>query len=143
MDTPESLNPEEDRYEGIELILKSRADGISWFDVISDYITQDCDSVQLEDDEEGFEQWSPCSCGMEYMGGSGGTLDQCYKWSTNLGQGLQPIDVARVVVFLANAARAPYADAALRAKVISWAHYEIEFEEHFENREWENDVEED
>lgn len=131
----------EDRYEHIELIVKSRPDGEAWFDVIHDYITKDCDSVRLEDDEEGFEQWSPCQCGMEHMSGMSGTLQQCYDHSTNLGQGIQPIDVARVVVFLANAARAPYSSAADRAKIIAWAHNEIEFEAYFENREWEKEDE--
>ena len=134
--------PEEDRYEHIELIVKARPDGQNWFDVIHDFITKDCDSVQLEDDEEGFEQWSPCHCGMEHMSGMiGGTLQQCYDNTTNLGQGLQPIDVARVIIFFSDVARAPYVDWADRDKVISWAKKEIEFEEYFKNRGWENENE--
>lgn len=60
---------DEDRYEAIELIVRSRADGVSWFDVISDLISADCQGSETE----------PCTCGLESMGGSGGTLEQCYR----------------------------------------------------------------
>lgn len=137
---PFEQEPEPDRYEHIELIVKSRQDGTSWFDVIHDYITQDCDSVQIDPDDEDSD-WTPCKCGMEHMGGMGGTLQQCYDHSTNLGQGVQPIDVARVIIFLTDPARAPYVSPADRSKILTWAFSEVEFEEYFENREWENEDE--
>jgi hypothetical protein len=62
----------EDRYESIEMILKCRADGESWFDVLFDFITETC-----EGDPESEE--NTCTCGMQSFGGSGGTLDQCYR----------------------------------------------------------------
>lgn len=141
-DQPESTQPQtedEDRYEVLELIVKTRTreDGQTWFDIIHDFITQDCDSVELEDGE-----WSACSCGMESMGGMTGTLDQCFAWSTNVGQGLQPIDLARTLIFLANPDSAPYVVPAERAKILDWAQKEVDFEKYFENREWEDDEDE-
>lgn len=132
--------PEEDRYEHIELIVKTRSDGESWFDVIHDFMTKDCDSVRLEDDAEGFEQWSTCQCGMEHMSGMGGTLKQCYDHSTDLGRGIQPIDVARAIISLTNHTfnslgnDKEQKEAENVIKIIRWAHSEIEFEEYFENR---------
>jgi hypothetical protein len=132
--------PEEDRYEHLELIVKSRPDGESWFNVIHDFITKDCDSVRLEDDAEGFEQWSPCQCGMEHMSGMSGTLQQCYDHSTNLGGGVQPIDVARALVALSDY-KFDMNNINPIARAVAWARKEIEFEEYFENREWENEDE--
>lgn len=141
----DSFVPEEteDRYEHIELIVKSRPDGEDWFDVIHDYITKDCDSVpvRLEDDEEGFEQWTPCHCGMESMSGMSGTLQQCYDHSTSLGQGVQPIDVARALVALSDYKFDTY-NINPTAKAVAWARKEIEFEKYFENREWEKEEDE-
>lgn len=62
----------EDRYESLELIIKARDDGQSWFDVIIDMITENC-----EGDPESEE--NTCTCGLESAGGSSGTLDQCYR----------------------------------------------------------------
>lgn len=64
----------EDRYEHIDILVKKPAEGDSWFDRIFDLISETCDSVE---DENG--EWSECSCGMQSMGGSEGTLDQCYE----------------------------------------------------------------
>lgn len=116
---------EDDRYEGIELILRSRDDGQSWFDVLFDMIAADC-----QGDPESEE--STCTCGMEHMGGTIGTYDQVNAWTTSVGQGLQPIDLARAIVALADGKNAV-------GPVIDWAHNEIRFEEYFENREWENE----
>lgn len=62
------MTADDDRYESIELIVKARLDGESWFDIISELISSDCEGT---DD-------IPCSCGLESMGGSQGTLEQCY-----------------------------------------------------------------
>lgn len=134
----------EDRYEHIDLIVKVRADGVSWFDCLHDYITQDCDSVRIDPDDEDSD-WTPCSCGMESMGGMTGTLQACYDHQTNLGQGLQPIDVARAIISLVeHTYNSLGTDEEQKAaenviRVITWAHKEIEFEAYFENREWENE----
>ncbi len=80
----------EERYEAIEMIIKSREDGRSWFDVIEEIISQDCtggggDCILAAgedsdcDDHEHTELF-PCTCGLESMGGTSGTLQQCYKW---------------------------------------------------------------
>jgi hypothetical protein len=61
----------EDRYETLDMIVKVRPDGQSWFDVISDLITENCEG---DPEVEG-----SCTCGLESMGGSSGTLDQCYR----------------------------------------------------------------
>lgn len=62
----------EDRYETVDFIVKARTDGTTWFDVIFDLITANC-----EGDPESEE--NTCTCGLESMGGSSGTLDQCYR----------------------------------------------------------------
>lgn len=62
----------EDRYEHIDMIIKTPApDGESWFDKLFDLITSYCNAE--EDDV--------CTCGLESMGGSGGTLEQCWDHS--------------------------------------------------------------
>lgn len=61
----------ENRYETLDMILKCRTDGQSWFDIISDLITESCEG---DPEVEG-----SCTCGLESMGGSSGTLDQCYR----------------------------------------------------------------
>lgn len=60
---------EKDRYEALEIIVKSRLDGESWFDIISEVLIGDCQGSETE----------PCTCGTESMTGSVGTLDQCWK----------------------------------------------------------------
>lgn len=62
----------EDRYESLDMIIKVREDGVSWFDMIHDLITEHC-----QGDPESEE--NTCTCGLESMGGSTGTLDQCYR----------------------------------------------------------------
>lgn len=118
-----------DRYEVINLIVKSRPDGKSWFDVVFDMITEEC---QGDGDEK------DCTCGMESMGGSGGTLEQCYSYSTTVGSGLQPIDLARAIADLVDG----FEPDSPTKKVIEWARKEIEFEESFENLQDDEDEEE-
>lgn len=120
---------EEDRYTHIDLIVKEPTDGPSWFDVIHELITQNCESVELEDGE-----WSECSCGMEHMGGSTGTLQQCYDHIDNIDQGLKLIDLARALVALEERR---YGDGSTE-KAVAWARGEIYFEEH-----WKDPIEED
>lgn len=125
---------DEDRYEQISLIVKERMDGESWFDIIFDYIAGDCeggggDCLIAEDDESDCDDHEhdkiiPCSCGMESLGGTSGTLDQCYKATTNVGQGLQPIDLAYAIMGLHTGMR----DENI-SKVLKWAEDEIKFEE--------------
>lgn len=83
------MTTDDDRYESIEIIVKARQEGESWFDVISDYITQDCeggggdclveDSDESDCDDHEHTELFPCTCGMESMGGTSGTLDQIYE----------------------------------------------------------------
>lgn len=71
----------EDRYEHLDMIIKSPApDGEPWFDKIFDLITSFCNAEE-----------DVCTCGLESMGGGGGTLDQCYdharitdKWAIDV-----------------------------------------------------------
>lgn len=63
---------DEDRYEALDMIIKVREDGQTWFDIISDLITETC-----EGDPDSIE--NSCTCGLEAMGGTTGTLDQCYR----------------------------------------------------------------
>ena len=122
----------EDRYEALEMIIKVREDGVSWFDYLFDVIAGEC-----EGDPESEE--NTCTCGMESMGGCSGTLDQCYEWTTNVAAKISPIMIARAVVALWERR---YGDEDTD-KIIEWAKHEIEFEEYFENREWENEEEEE
>lgn len=132
--------PTENRYEGIELILKSRTDGESWFDYLFDLLTVDC-----EGDPESEE--NTCTCGLEHMSGSGGTYDEVMAWTTTVGHKLQPIDLARAIIHLTKhnfnslGTHEEQIAADCVIKAIKWAHKEIEFEEYFENREWENEEE--
>lgn len=71
-------SPEEEKYEAISLTIKSRQDGVAWFDIIFDLVTDNCDTGISDDDE--FELYPSCSCGLESMGGMSGTLNECYKW---------------------------------------------------------------
>jgi hypothetical protein len=57
----------ENRYEALDIIVKVREDGQSWFDIISDLISENCNDPEI------------CTCGLETMGGTTGTLDQCYR----------------------------------------------------------------
>lgn len=80
------MSENEERYETINIIIKSRSteEGESWFDVIHDFLTKDCSPILNEEGEE-----IDCTCGILTMGGCGGTLEQCYdhdriseKWAT-------------------------------------------------------------
>lgn len=64
---------EEERFEAIHLIIKAPKtdkENDSWFDRIFDLVTSYCTSEEADE----------CECGMESMGGSGGTLEQCYDY---------------------------------------------------------------
>lgn len=89
----------EDRYEHIDILVKLPAEGDSWFDRLHDLLTENCDSVE---DENG--DWSPCSCGMESMGGSSGTLDQCYDYMRISEKWAQDVltDDLKLLLFWAN-----------------------------------------
>lgn len=63
----------ESRYETIDIIVRAPEEGDSWFDRLFDLITKDC----VERPEDADDDWE-CPCGLVSMGGSGGTLDQCY-----------------------------------------------------------------
>lgn len=119
----------EDHYETVEMVLKSREDGVSWFDYFFDLITENC-----EGDPESEE--NDCTCGLETMGGSGGTLEQCYEYGQNLAAGISPIMVAQTIMSLWESR---YGDPDTTDKVIEWARKEIEFEDWFENRLWEEE----
>lgn len=67
----------EDRYEHIDILIKTPVEGDSWFDRIFDLVTSECQGTPYN--EETDEDGDPCTCGMESMGGSSGTLDQCYE----------------------------------------------------------------
>lgn len=128
----ETENVPEDRYEALNLIVKARSDGQSWFDVIHDYITESCEGTDSDEDD--------CTCGMESMSGAvEQTLEQAYAYTTTVGSGLQPIDLARAIIDLADG----FEPDTPTLKVIEWAKKEIEFEEYFENREWETEDEEE
>lgn len=60
---------DEDRYEAIELLVKARVDGETWFDTIYDLIAKDCRGSEHD----------PCTCGLEHLGGTGGSLEQCWR----------------------------------------------------------------
>lgn len=120
----------EDHYEVIELVVRSREDGQTWFDIIFDLISEGCELNPTE---------SGCSCGLESMGGSGGTLEQCYNWSNGLAAGISPIMVARALVALSN----EQGDYDNVRKCLDWALKEIKCEEYFENRKWGDEDEED
>lgn len=75
---PTGDNRIEDRYEAFEIIIKAREDGVSWFDIFTDMITETCQGT-TEPDEDG--NYEGCTCGMESAGGMTGTLDQCYRWT--------------------------------------------------------------
>lgn len=75
------MRSEEERYEAIQLILKQRADGKSWGDVIFDMVTADCEGTgNWEDEGEGSEPDVPCTCSLTEMSWTGGTSAQCYRW---------------------------------------------------------------
>jgi hypothetical protein len=130
------MNSSEDRYENLEITVKCREDGQSWFEVIHDFITKDCQGTPYN--EETGEDGDPCTCGLETMGGHEGTLDECYAWSTSLGRGIQPIDVARALIYLAETWNALDIKDDGVNKVLDWAQKEIEFEEH-----WNDPIEEE
>lgn len=117
----------EDKYELVEIIVRSRDDGVNWFEIFFDLISENCQGVRF--DETG-EEGDTCTCGLEYMGGTSGTLQQCYDSSTSVGQNLQPIDLARALVALSDYQFDTY-NMNPTAKAVAWARKEIEFEESF------------
>lgn len=117
---------DENKYEAIEMIIRKRDDGKSWFDVLFDFITEDCEEV---DD-------TSCTCGMESMGGTSGTIEQCWDWTTTVGDKLQPIDLATAIVGL----HAGLRDDHIR-RVLNWAEKQIESEKIFEQ--WVSEEEEE
>lgn len=133
---PFEEEPLPDRYEHIDMILKSRPEGPSWFDLLFDFIAQDCqggggDCIVEEDDESDcdnhdHEEVLPCTCGMESMGGTQGTLQQCFDATENVGKGLKLIDLARALVVLAGGGTSSNTD-----KALEWANSEINFEDHW------------
>lgn len=103
-------SPEEDRYEALELIVKVRQDGESWFNIISDLITSDCQGGGGDclvengdesdcDDHEHSEEF-PCTCGLESMGGSTGTLDEAYRHQGIANDIVGPINKADLELIL-------------------------------------------
>lgn len=113
----------EDRYESINLIIKARLDGESWFDVIHDYLSQDCEGIFEEELPDGnYTDGKPCTCGMETMSGMSGTLQQCYDAGTAVGKNLQPIDLALAILEMDRGVRN---DRVL--DVLTWAIKEVEF----------------
>jgi hypothetical protein len=78
----------EDRYEHLEILIKSPDGDESWFDRISELIESYCEPIGEADEDGNYEG---CTCGMESMGGGSGTLDQCYdrmrvteKWANDV-----------------------------------------------------------
>lgn len=125
------MEPTEPRYESLEIIVKVREDGQTWFDVLSNIIAKDCQG-DPEDPEK------PCTCGLESMGGMTGTLEQCYEWGTNVSAGIPPLMVAEVIEALYDGR--PHKD---MEKIREWARHEIEVEEWFNNLEDEDAEEEE
>lgn len=114
---------EEDKYEGIELVVKSRSDDKSWFDVIFDMISENC---------EGTEE-NECTCGLELMSAIGGTYDQVMDWTNSVGYGIQPIDLAKAIKYLLEGYAGFVSDIPEDvSKAIDWAEKEIAFEADFE-----------
>lgn len=144
------MTPEEneDRFESIEMILKQRDDGTSWFDYLFDLITENCEGgggtclVEEGDesdcDDHEHNEILPCTCGMEHMGGRSGTLEQCYEHQTNVAANISPIMLARTIVALWEHRQGDDDT----ARVLTWAHKEIEMEDYFENKGWEKEGEE-
>lgn len=60
---------DEDQFEAIELIVKKRPDGETWFDVLLDLIAKDCKGSETD----------PCTCGLESLAGTSGTLEHCWN----------------------------------------------------------------
>lgn len=126
----------EDRYEGINLVIRSRQDGQSWFDVIENLISETCEGDASLD--------KPCTCGLEVMSGGGGTYDQVMDWRTTVGYGLQPIDLAKGIMDLTEGYIGLIEDISEETlKVIEWAKKEIALEAYYENEEWRNYEEEE
>lgn len=151
-----SESENEDTYEHLDMILKTKPEGPSWFDILSDYISQDCQGSggdcinecgcdsSFEDceacsdcDNHEHTELFPCTCGLVSMGGTQGTLQQCYDVTDNVGHGLKLIDLARAIVALTDRSyntlgtHEEQLEAELVIKAITWAHSEIDFEDSF------------
>lgn len=101
-------------YEAIQIVIEHKEGADSWFDKISDLIAGECGDGGNE-----------CTCGLESMGGSSGTLEQCFDSMSTVGGSLQPVDLARVIVALAAGNNTP----PKYDRVVEWAESEIRFVE--------------
>lgn len=111
------------KYESINLTVRVRADGQSWFDILGDLISADCQGI-LDNDH--------CTCGLEFMGGMVGTLEQCYESDTAVGNGLHHLDLAKTIIALSEGKGGnwspPRQSPSSPDKVIEWARNEIDSE---------------
>lgn len=111
----EVIEGSEDVYEVFEILIKTRSDGQSWYDVIDEFISDS--SGETEED-------GVCTCGLVSMGGMSGTLDQCFAWGTTVGHGLKYIDLAEAIVALDSGE-----DIGENVEaVVEWAKAEVTFE---------------
>ena len=123
---------EEEKYEAIELIVKSRPGIESWFDALFDYLTESCEGTDSDEDD--------CTCGLVHMGGCIGTYDQVMDWSNNIVAGISRLDVANAIKYLLEGYAGFVSDIPEDVtKVIDWADQEIAFENYYENEEWRNE----
>ena len=137
---------EEDRYENINMLLKTPApDGSSWFDYLEEIISKDCQGsggdciVEPGDDSDcddhDHTELFPCTCGMVSMGGTQGTLQQCYDSDENVGHGLKLIDLAHAIMSIVNHSfntlgnHEEQLEAEIVIKAVEWAKKEIEWED--------------
>ncbi len=119
----------EEKWEHFDIIVRRPAEGDSWFDRIFDLITEDCEEAP----DPTPEGWS-CKCGLESMGGTQGTLQQCYDHIENVGHGLKLIDLARAIYLMSEGLEGQN-----HQRVIEWAKYEISFEESLSESESDED----
>jgi hypothetical protein len=59
-----------ERWEAFMVMVRRPTEGPSWFDRVHALISADCKGSETE----------PCTCGLETMGGTEGTYDQCMKY---------------------------------------------------------------
>lgn len=159
------MSEDEDRYENIHMLLKFPApDGSSWFDYLDEIISKDCQGAggdcinecgcdsSFEDcescsdcDNHDHTELFPCTCGLQSMGGTQGTLQQCYDTDENVGHGLKLINLAHAIVSLTNRSfntlgtHEEQLEAEVVIKAIEWAHKEIEWEDTWNEQESESE----
>lgn len=115
---------DEDRYEHIDILIKAPTEGDSWFDRIFDLVTSFCS-------DEG-----ECTCGMESMGGSSGTLDQCYDHMRISEKWVQDVrtDDLKLILFWMNEFGFPTAEVAeAYERLHKEAYWHDDFEERYSN----------